>query len=155
MAFRMDGLDPKGMAVFVADRDRRGFDRNQWESARANAFWFLRDIGSATPDDIASRNRFLARTEPDVPPPLPVDLVAVFLPIFLEAGGDADSCGLAEAIRWNLHADACAELAACRSRGTGHEALAETYLALAPVRRRELCEAVAGMAAALHARPFR
>ena len=30
MAFRMPGLDPKGMAVFVADRRRRAFDRNQW-----------------------------------------------------------------------------------------------------------------------------
>ena len=151
IAFRTPDLDAKGMAVFVADRRRRAFDRNQWGSAQAHAFRSLENVGPATADDIACRDRFLARTEPgpDVPPPLDGDMAEAFALHLRDSADEQDHDCLAEALRHDLVSDACAERVATWAEGTPHRELAAAYLALHPSRRRELCDEVAAMGAGM------
>ena len=151
MAFRTPDLDHKGMAVFVADRRRRAFDRNQWGSTQVHAFSFLNNVTPATADDIASRDRFLARTEagPDVPPELDGDMVQAFALYLGESGEELDHHSLAEAIRHGLVTDDCAGLVSTWAEGTPHRELAATFLALPPARRRELSDAVVAIGSGL------
>ena len=116
-------------------------------SAQSYPFRFLQDAAPAAADDVASMNRFLARTEagPDVPPPLDEDIVEAFAHHLGEAGEERENDSLAEAIRHGLFTDACAEKAAAWAEGTRYAELAAAYLALSPSRRRELCDAVAAM----------